>query len=211
MELEKTGKMELDKTGKTRYRENPFKRDVVRELQSGVRTVYASPTQSGTFAAVSRETGEDFGDISFGRKVQVEKNQFLRLYADGVKMFLGISSAGVKVFMLIFDNLLDNENWQTDMIDLAYPLLTDEQKENLSEGTFFRGIRELIKAKFLAPAMLRGRYWINANYVFRGNRLTLVNQYILDIENEDKSRPAIPATPDNVKNMEADVLDDEQA
>ncbi len=163
---------------KLRYKYNPFREEVIEKLVTGKRFIFGSPKGDNTFAMVSRETGEDNGDITFGKCYEVEKMQFVKLYAEGVKMFLGLTAAGVKVFSLIFDRLIDT-GMNADKIDLAYPLLTDEEKKNIAKTTFFRGINELCKANFLAPSTLAARYWINTNYIFRGDKITLVNQYRL--------------------------------
>lgn len=167
-----------------KYPYNPFKRQVIEQTVRGTRTIFASPTKENRFAMVNRETGEDNGDIAFGKKITVDKTHFLKLYADGVKMFLDIKPSGVKVFMLIFDLLMEDKNFQADRIDLIYELLDEETQKRISRSVFYAGIRELKKAKFLAPAIVKGSYWINTSYLFRGDRLTLVNQYIL--EKEDK-------------------------
>ena len=63
-------------------------------------------------------------------------------------------------------------------------MLDKNTQKKISKTTFYRGIQELKASNFLAPAITKGVYWINANYVFRGDRLTLVNQYILDDGNK---------------------------
>ena len=45
-------------------------------------------------------------------------------------------------------------------------------------------IKELKDVNFLAPTLQEGKFWINADYVFRGDRLTLVNEYII-ADNEE--------------------------
>lgn len=168
-----------------RYMQNPFKNEVITQTIRGTRTIFASPNKENRFAMVSRETGEDNGDITFGKRINVDKTQFLKLYADGAKMFLGLKSAGVKVFMIIYNLLITNDNYQADNIILSYEMLDKSIQNKISKTTFYRGIQELKIAKFLAPAITKGVYWINANYVFRGDRLTLVNQYVLDNKNQD--------------------------
>ena len=47
-------------------------------------------------------------------------------------------------------------------------------------------IKEILKdVNFLAPTLQEGKFWINADYVFRGDRLTLVNEYII-ADNEER-------------------------
>lgn len=164
-----------------RYDRNPFRSAVITHTVQGQRMIYASPDGSGErFAAVDITTGEDIGGLQFGRRIKVDKTQFLKLYADGVRMFLGLGKPGIRVFMIIYQLLLDNKNYQADRIDLTYAMLPPEVQETISQGTLSRGLKQLRDANFLAPAQRDGVYWINTDYVFRGDRLTLVNQYILN-------------------------------
>lgn len=168
-----------------RYKKNPFRDIVIKNTIVGTSTVYGSPNaDTETFALVNSGTGEYEGDVCFGKRVKTDKTNFVKMYANGMRMFLGLKSPGIKVFMLIFDELMTNANYQADTVVLNYELLTDELKETISQATFYRGINELRKAKFLAPSYIPTIYWVNIDYVFRGNRLTIVNQYILEDEQE---------------------------
>lgn len=166
------------RTKNERHARNPFRNDVISHTIRGTRAIYASPVKENSFAMVSRETGEDFGNIAFGKRVVVDKTNFLKFYANGVKMFLNLKNPGIKVFMLIYDKLLENKNYQTDKIELIFELLEEDVQKQIKRSTFYRGINELIEANFLAPSYIDGMYWINCDYVFRGDRLALVNEYI---------------------------------
>lgn len=170
-----------------RYKKNPFQEDVITHTVKGVSTIYATlEGKENTFAAVNRGTGEDFGDIAFGKRITVDKTYFLKMYANGIRMFLNLKSPGIKVFMIIFDMFMSKDGYQKDYVILLYDLLDTSVRKQVSRSTFYSGIRELKKANFLAPAIVKGMYWINCDYVFRGNRLTLVNQYILEDTKESK-------------------------
>ena len=183
-----------------RFAQNPFRGEVIKSTITGTRSIFASPTEENTFAMVSRTTGEDFGDIAFGKRVKVDKTHFLKVYANGMKMFLDLKPAGIKVFMFIFDQLMQDQNYQADSIDLTYTMLDDVVKKEIGRTTFFRGIKELREAHFLAPSLKDGTYWINCDYVFRGNRLTLVNEYILQ-NGEEESSKARGALPEQLKRL----------
>jgi len=169
---------------------NPFRSEVVKNTVSGTRAIYASPSSENTFAMVSRTTGEDLGNIAFGKRVTVDKTHFLKVYANGIKMFLNLKKPGIKVFMIVFDKLMENKNYQADSVDLVYSMLDDIIKQDIGRSTFYNGIRELKKANFLAPSFQEGKYWINCDYVFRGERLTLVNEYILQDYEEEMAKRA---------------------
>jgi len=175
-----------------RFAQNPFRSEVIKSTITGTRAIYASPSEENTFAMVSRATGEDFGDIAFGKRIKVDKTHFLKVYANGIKMFLNLKPPGIKVFMLIFDKLMQDENYQADNVDLVYNMLDDVVKNEVGRTTFFKGIKELRDAHFLAPSMQDGKYWINCDYVFRGNRLTLVNEYILQDEKQAPPKAEAP-------------------
>lgn len=169
-----------------KYAKNPFAQQTIIHTVTGTRMIYSSPPNAGdTFAAVNRNTGEDVGDLQFGKRIKVDRTHFLKFYADGVRMFLGLKSAGIKVFMIIYQMILDSKEYQQDRIELNYELMDDEIKAEVSRATFYRGIKELQNVNFLAPTFYDSIYWINTDYVFKGDRLTLVNQYILD----EKKKP----------------------
>lgn len=164
-----------------KYAKNPFAQQAIIHTVTGTRMIYSNPTgDSDRFAAVNKNTGENAGDLQFGRRVKVDKTHFLKFYAEGVRMFLGLKSPGIKVFMIIYQLLLDDPNYQQDKIDLTYSLLPKDVQDSISRTTYTRGVKELRNVNFLAPTMHDGVYWINIDYVFKGDRLTLVNQYILD-------------------------------
>lgn len=163
-----------------KYAKNPFLQQAMVHTVSGTRMIYSSPQGDETFAAVNMQTGENVGDLQFGKRIKVDKTHFLKFYADGVRMFLGLKSAGIKVFMLIYQSIIDSKEFNQEKIELSYDLLERDVQDNISRATFFRGIKELKEVNFLAPTLFDGIYWINIDYVFKGDRLTLVNQYILD-------------------------------
>ena len=181
--------------GEAKYAKNPFRANVIKHTVSGTRMIYSSPTENDTFAAVSRNTGEDLGNLAFGKRVKTDKTQFMKLYADGVKMFLGLKNPGIKVFMLIYDILMSNDNYQADTVDLVYNMLEDDVRKKIGKTTFYKGIKELKDVNFLAPTLQEGKFWINADYVFRGDRLTLVNEYII-ADNEEKLVSSYPTEKD---------------
>lgn len=185
-----------------KYAKNPFAQQAIIHTVTGTRMIYSNPTgNNDRFAAVNTNTGEDVGDLQFGRRIRVDKTHFLKFYAEGVRMFLGLKSPGIKVFMIIYQLLIDDPDYQQDKIDLTYSLLDENIKASISRTTFTRGVKELRNVNFLAPTMHDGVYWINIDYVFKGNRLTLINQYILE-RNEEKNinEPNTTTEPKAIKN-----------
>ena len=115
--------------GEAKYAKNPFRTNAIKHTVSGTRMIYSSPTENDTFAVVSRNNGEDFGNLAFVRRVKTDKTQFMKLYADGMKMFLGLKNPGIKIFMLIYDVLMSNDHYQADTVDLVYNMLEENIKK----------------------------------------------------------------------------------
>ena len=125
-----------------KYAKNPFAQQAIIHTVTGTRMIYSNPTgDSDRFAAVNKNTGENAGDLQFGRRVKVDKTHFLKFYAEGVRMFLGLKSPGIKVFMVIYQLLLDDPNYQQDKIDLTYSLLPKDVQDSISRTTYTRGVR----------------------------------------------------------------------
>ena len=119
-----------------KYAKNPFAQQAIIHTVTGTRMIYSNPTgDSDRFAAVNKNTGENAGDLQFGRRVKVDKTHFLKFYAEGVQMFLGLKSPGIKVFMVIYQ-LFDDPNYQQDKIDLTYSLLPKDVQDSISRTTY---------------------------------------------------------------------------
>ena len=58
-------------------------------------------------------------------------------------------------------------------------MLSDEQQTQLSLRTFQCGITDLLKHEFIAETMQTGVYFVNPTYIFNGDRLALVKEFIL--------------------------------
>ena len=144
----------------------------------GNRIITAKGDENKKFI-VSSETGEIEGYSGFYTRQVVDKTHFLKLYLDGIKALTGLSNAGMKVFILVYNKVTSNEGFNKDIIMLNYEMLSDDEKEKFSLRTFQRGITDLIEHEFLAETMQSGVYFINPTYIYNGNRLAIVNEYIL--------------------------------
>ena len=71
---------------------------------------------------------------------------------------------------------VQNRALAKDEVDLDAPVLDEfmqaqTQSLKLSLPTFLRGLAELVKAQIIAKTIRRGRYFINPNFVFNGDRI----------------------------------------
>ena len=161
-----------------KYRENPWLEKAAIQTVVGNRIITAKGDSDKKFI-IAPDTGEIEGFTGFYTKQEVDKTHFLKLYADGIRALTGLSTAGMKVFMLVYDKVTSNDGFNKDTIMLNYEMLSDDEKAEFGLRTFQRGITDLINHEFLAETLQIGVYFINPTYIYNGNRLAIVNEYIM--------------------------------
>ncbi len=163
-----------------RYTENPFLKGTAELATLGTRKVCEKADRA--LIVVDRDTGEFQGMAGFWYKQEVDKTQFVKVFAEGLREITDMKSAGLKVFQIIYGVLMEKPN--QDSIFLNYDLLENEVKElKLSQSTFFRGINECINHNIIAPSVAQNFYFVNPAYIYNGNRVTRIHEYILKSEN----------------------------
>jgi hypothetical protein len=90
-----------------------------------------------------------------------------------------LKSPGKKVFQLIYDELYGAKGMGKTQIVLAYEMLSEAQRKNLSRATFFQGINDNLKHNIIAETYTAGVYFINPAYIFNGDRLAMVREYVI--------------------------------
>jgi hypothetical protein len=124
---------------------------------------------------INQETGEVHGThIATFKKV--DSKQFVKLFSENIAMTFDLSSAGIKTFTVLIwavqKKALCKDEVDLDSITLDEFIEGYKEKElKLSLATFKRGINELEKAMIIAKTMRQGRYFINPNFVFNGDRI----------------------------------------
>lgn len=175
----------MNRRNTKKYKENPWLKATALQTVTGTRIITAKGGNNSKLI-ISPETQEIEGITGFYTKAEVDKTHFLKLYANGIRALAGLSIAGMKVFMLIYDKVTSDEGYNRDTIILNYEMLEDEEKKMLGLRTFQRGITDLIKHEFLAETMVAGAYFINPTYIYNGNRLALVQEYICPDKSKSK-------------------------
>lgn len=165
----------IDGIAVQRYRENPFLPALAETTTTGWKPRYMSPDGG---VAVLLDGGEVKG-AAIIYKEEVDKSNFIKIYADGIAPILNLHNAGKRAFMVVYEQLLGRNGIGRTMVNLDWQMLPDvEQAAIGSKKSLMRGIKELIVAKIIAPTMTPGVYFINPVFVFNGNRLTVARQFI---------------------------------
>ena len=120
------------------------------------------------------EHGEVLANAGFHEVVDVDKTQFVKLYINGVKAFKGLKAPGTKVFELIY--LAAQNSPGTDTIWLHF-MEIEQAITPISRPTFDRGMSELLEKGFIAESLVPGKYFLNIDYLFNGNRLAFIKEY----------------------------------
>jgi len=161
----------LTKKEAPRYQVNPFMGEVV--VKRGSKKI----TVGSAGALVNTETGEvNATEISVIR--QVDRTEFVKLFADGVKRFFELSPAGAKLLSYVL--AVVQEAPGTDRINLHFMDYMERfpgEPKPMSKTTFFRGFTELLTKGFVAQSTVPNVYFINPKLFFNGDRARFVMEY----------------------------------
>lgn len=160
--------------GLTKYRTNPFVDDASVATKSRIKRV--AEANGERLMVISEDTGEMLAPAGFWQGVEVDKTQFVKLYINGVKAFKELTNAGTRAFEFLYREI--QRNIGKDMVNLVFADI-DQAATSISERTFYRGIRELLEKGFIAETVMVGRYFVNPDYMWNGDRLAFVKAYRL--------------------------------
>jgi hypothetical protein len=171
-----------------RYETNPFLESMLVPVKD--KRVKVSPLGKDNNVLVNQETGESFGThVATFKRVDAE--QFIKLFTANVAMTFDLTSAGIKVFSVLCwavqNKALAKDEVDLDVIALAEFIKQHSDKKpplSLSIATFKRGLNELEGARIIAKTLRQGRYFINPNFVFNGDRIA----FSTVIERDKKSK-----------------------
>ncbi|KAB3706894.1 MFS transporter [Phocaeicola vulgatus] len=168
-------KNELKLSDFQRNKENPFMKQAIEDIENHVVKKYKSSTGSDKKAVVAvadTDTGEVFR-TSFIRQIEVDKEQFAKLYLNNFAAFFDLSQAAIRVFGYIMTCMKPKN-------DMIMFILEDclEYTKYTSKGTVYRGLAELVKAEIIARGINENLWFINPLIVFNGDRVSFTKTYV---------------------------------
>jgi len=163
----------LSRRGLIKYESNPFLPSASVNTNEGTRRKTLK-SKDGTQLMITSQAGEVVAPAGFWHTQEVDKTQFVKLYVNGVKAFAGLSGAGAQVFGLVYAELQKVPG--KDLIHLNFPDVNQDITP-ISKATFMRGVKEILLKKFLAETLVGGRYFVNPDYIFNGDRLAIVKEF----------------------------------
>lgn len=156
-----------------RYKTNPFLSDMVVPVKN--KQVRLSKLGKEQNVLVNQGTGEILGTHVTTYK-RVDGEQFVKMFTANIAMTFDLSKAGIKAFTVLMW-AVQNRALAKDELDLDSLALQEfieaqrDQNLMLSTATFGRGLLELEQAQIIAKTLRQGRYFINPNFVFNGDRI----------------------------------------
>ena len=158
-----------------RYKTNPFLEGMIVPIKG--KQIKLSRLGRDNNILINQTTGEVHGTHVTTYK-QVDGEQFVKLFTANIAMTFDLSSAGIKAFNVLLwvvqNRALSKDEVDMDAFVLEEFIETHSDKDpplRLSLATFKRGINELEKSQIIAKTIRQGRYFINPNFVFNGDRI----------------------------------------
>ena len=125
------------------------------------------------------ETGEVSAIAAIHTVDEKDDEQFVKVFAEGVKAAFGLNRTAARVFQAILQ-AYQNEKMTGGFSDCVTLFWFDDglngEKIGMSEKTFQRGLKNLIDHKFFAPKM-PNVYWVNPALFFKGDRVAFIREY----------------------------------
>lgn len=205
MDLAKIADNDLLYDTDLRHKKNPFIAGLDTAVVPGVR--YIADAENSRFMVVS-DSGKSIAQAGFWEYKKVDKAQFLKLYLGGVKLFKQLSTAGSKVFEILYYVVMDNHD--KDRIYLAYDKQFMERYQ-ISDRHWLRGIAELLEKGFIAKTSAKHFYYLNPDYIWNGDRLNFISRIQSTAkENDEEFRSLLRSTVDqNTGEVVLTEIDDE--
>lgn len=158
-----------------RFKTNPFLEGMIIPVKG--KQVRLSKLGREDNVLINQSTGEVHGTHVTTYK-SVDSEQFVKLFTANVALTFGLQSAGIKTLTVVIWTL-QNYAIAKDEIALDQIVLDDfleahqdrKPPMSLSIATLKRGITELEKAQIIAKTVRKGRYFINPNFIFNGDRI----------------------------------------
>lgn len=131
------------------------------------------------FEITDRGTGEVISgmesNIVFRKKQYVDNQQFVKIYGAQLKIIFNLGYTALKVFGYFMSEMQNFKNSSIVVFDLKACMKFCEYD---THPMVYRGLTELIKKFVICKTDIDGRFWINPQFVFNGERIVVFNEFI---------------------------------
>ena len=159
----------------TKNRENPFLKEAVEQIQQHIVKKYknsSGTSQSAILQAVNSD-GELVGHTSFIKQIEVDEQQFTKIYLSQFSAFFDLKPSAIKVFGYIMTQLIPKKD--EFIFDLEECMIYTNY---IAHKSIHDGLADLLNAKIIARGKNDYFYFINPLIAFNGDRVTFAKTYI---------------------------------
>lgn len=155
---------------------NPFAEKAVLEIQTTKKRQTIKPPKNEQGESkywVVDNSGQKVAESLFVREVEVDEEQFAKVFLSGLLNFWELSSRGIRVFTYVLKQLRPGR-------DEFYFSAPECMKYTMykSRGLVISGLAELIGAGLVARSTDSLIYFVNPLVLFNGNRVTFAKTYV---------------------------------
>ena len=181
MAVSNTDKKMLSRRGFKKYAHNPSIAIAAENQVVGTTRKILGNADSYIIKSMQSDAEIEIG--GFYKKHRIDRTQFVKMYITGIRNTVGLSSAGGKVFEILYDLISEKEMrkpGRDDLILMHYEIVASDI---MSRATFHRGITELLHREIIYESLSQNAYFVNIDFMFNGNRLTFISDYYLEKKN----------------------------
>ena len=166
-------------------KENPFLKEAVDQIQSNIVKRYknTSGTSRNAILQAINSDGEVMGHTSFIQQIEVDDQQFTKIYLSQFSAFFELKPQAIRVFGYIMKQLIPKKD---EFIFILEDCM--EYTKYNSETSIRIGLTSLLKANIIARGRADVLYFINPMVAFNGDRVTFAKTYVKK-QNEKKLDP----------------------
>lgn len=161
-----------------KYEVNPFLESLVVKTRGKRVTVARGST------LVDMATGEIEGVTEVAQIVEVEKEEFVKLFTKDLALWFDLTRSGMRTFGALLTTVQKSAIGR----DMVYLDARSEALKTfgISKTTLYRGLEELIEKGFIARHLSPGWYFINPAMFFNGDRARFVKEYRTKSKHKDQ-------------------------
>lgn len=157
------------------FRTNPWIQDLSMTIVKGNQITAMGKSKR----VIDATTGEVLDtEIAMVSKKVVDKEEFVKLFEGGISNIFELSKTAQDMFRAVLSIYLDSK-MLADRVYVSEMTLKDVGYER-SKATRTNALNQLLNKGFIAR--VKGElnwYWVNPNMFYKGNRITLVEQYAI--------------------------------
>lgn len=156
------------------FKFNPYVEKLAYRIKTKKKAGY-----SGSMRVVDQDTGDEGPELAyFAKTKEVDDEQFVKLYADGIDMLCNLDTGSIKVLrVFIRAYTLDKHNF-TDTITMPYRWAVHDYGYPHTQQSWIKGLNKLGQADVLSKAAGSPNvFFLNPEYFIKGDRLALVHEF----------------------------------